>query len=54
MKCCECMPSCVWYTDAEGKTVEVTMITMGPEHGTTFDDIEYRGIVERYAGVCRD
>ena len=55
-KLCECIPSCLWYTDAEGKSVEVTMITTGPEHGCNeelLDDIEYRGIVERYTGVCR-
>lgn len=50
------MPSCLWYTDADGKSVEVTMITKSPEHGCNedvLDDIEYRGIVVRYAGVCR-
>ena len=55
-KCGTAVPSCLWYSDAEGKSVEVTMVSTTPEHGcnTEFiDDIQYRGIVVRYAGVCR-
>jgi len=47
-------PSCLWYSDTEGKSVEVTMVTTTPEHGCDFDDLEYRGVVVHYVGVCRD
>ena len=51
------IPACLWYADAAGESIEVTMVTQGPEHGcneTHLDDLKYRGLVVRYAGVCRN
>ena len=50
------VPACVWYADADGKCVETTMVTAGPDHGCNedaLDDLVYLGIVVRYAGICR-
>jgi hypothetical protein len=44
----------MWYSDTEGKSVEVTMVTTTPEHDCDWDDLEYRGVVVHYVGVCRD
>lgn len=50
------VPACVWYADADGKCVETTMVTPDRYPGCneeTLDDLVYRGLVVRYAGVCR-
>lgn len=44
---------CLWYVTDDGSKVETTMVTTNPEHGCQFNDMEYRGMVSRYSGVCR-
>ena len=47
--------SIYWYRPT-GERVEVTLVSSTPEHGcnaTVIDDLEYRGTVCEYGGVCR-
>ena len=50
------VPACIYWTNADGEKIEVTMVSARAEHECNtdvLDDIVYRGIVYRYAGVCR-
>ena len=48
-------PASIYYLDKDKKKIEVTMVSKSLEHGcnTKFiDDLEYKGIVYKYFGIC--
>ena len=49
-------PGSIYWKDRHGTLVEVTVVSKTSNHGcntATLDDLEYRGIVYSYAGVCQ-
>ena len=46
----------IYWNRQNGERVEVTLVSLTPEHGcnaVVIDDLEYRGTVCEYGGVCR-
>ena len=49
-------PGCIYWSDSAGHKYEITMVSKTKEHGCNtkyLDDLEYRGTVIKYEGVCR-
>jgi hypothetical protein len=49
------IPGSIYWLDCHGNPVEVTMVSQTDDHGCNvefIDDLQYRGIVLKYSGVC--
>lgn len=48
-------PGSIYWLDQDGNKVEVTMVSKKYDHGCNvefIDDLQYRGIVVTYSGIC--